>query len=462
MYSKKLRLILQKKKIKIGDRVRLEFDDQVLEGLLMPKPNQGDPDALVIKLDNGYNIGIKWKDGINLSKSSSEEPEIIESEAEFELGKLHPKFRKKLEYDPNKPTISILHTGGTIASVVDYNTGGVISRFTPQDLLHMFPEIFDIANIETRLVRNMWSEDMVFEHYRILAKEIEKEIRKGVRGIIIGHGTDTMHYTAAALSFIFEDLPVPVILVGAQRSSDRGSSDAGMNLICATRFIIDSDFSGVAICMHESPSDDFCFILPATKSRKCHTSRRDAFRPINDLPIARVDYKTGKIIMLRDDYKKFDPKRKPKIFNKFEKKVGLLKIHPDMDPKIMEFYIHNGYKGLVLEGTGLGHTPGYKIDEFTNGNRLFFEGLKKFIAKGGIIVMTSQCLWGRVNMNVYDKGIDLQNIGIIPGEDMLPETAYIKLAWLLGNFSIEEAKKMIRENLRGEITTRTLPETFLY
>jgi len=461
MYSKKLESLLKRKNLRIGDRIFVVKKGKRTEGLLMPQTDLGDPDSIVIKLDNGYNVGIRYEAGVEIGKSKTREPKKILEEERFELGKLHPKHRKKLKFDKNKPTISILHTGGTIASMVDYKTGGVISRFTPEDLVQMFPELFDIANVRTRLVRNMWSEDMRFGHYQILAREIQKEVSKGVRGIIIGHGTDTMHYTSAALAFMLQDLPVPVLLVGAQRSSDRGSSDAGMNLICAAKFITGSDFAGVGICMHGNLSDDYCLVLPATKTRKCHTSRRDAFRPINDLPVAKVYYKTGEIEFLRKDYNRRS-RSKLKVLDKLEEKVALLKIHPNFDPDIMDFYIQHGYKGLVLEGTGLGQTPGYHIDEFTRPNKVFLEKLRTFILNGGTVVMTSQCIWGRINMNVYDKAIDLQKIGVIPGEDMLPETAFIKLAWLLGNYPREKVKELIRKNLRGEIRERSLPETFLY
>ena len=245
--------------MKVGDFIKVKTSTLDYGGHLMPSLNK---DIIVLKLKNGYNIGIE--------KKRIESIKILKKHKETKIRK------QKIRFNKNLPTISILHTGGTIASEVDYRTGGVIARFTPEELMAMFPELNNIANINSVFLSNMFSEDMRFKHYSIMAKAVVKEIRRGVKGIIIGHGTDTMHYTSAALSFMLENLPIPVILVGAQRSSDRPSSDAAINLICAAEFIVKTDFTGVVICMHESLNDDNCVILPACKTKKLHTSRRDA------------------------------------------------------------------------------------------------------------------------------------------------------------------------------------------
>ena len=278
-----------------GDKVKIVTKKETITGILMPSLELKGKDTYVLKLKNGYNIGINKKDVKKM---------IV-------LQKYKPRKEKeeKVPFRKNLPTISILHTGGTIASKVDYQTGGVISRFTPKEILSQFPELESMANIRSRLMRNMWSEDMRFSHYNLMAKEIKKEIDKGVKGIIITHGTDTLHYSGAALSFILENLTVPVLFVGAQRSSDRGSTDAGMNLICAVKFITNTDFCDVSLCMHGSISDDYCYILPATKSRKMHTSRRDAFQAVNDKPWAKVHYNTDKIEFMKKGYKKKGKKK---------------------------------------------------------------------------------------------------------------------------------------------------------
>lgn len=400
----------------------------------MPSPQK---DVVLIKLDTGYNLGFKKEEVKSLA--------VIEKAKETKAVVVKASSPHK-----ELPTISILHTGGTIASKVDYRTGGVTTEFRPEELVALFPELQTIANIRSELVAQMWSDDLRFAHLTILAKKIEEHVKKGSRGIIIGMGTDNLAVAAAALSFIVEKTSVPIVFVGAQRSSDRGSSDAAMNLICAAEFVSKTDFGGVAICMHEKENDDYCSILPGAKTYKLHSSRRDAFKAINATPLARVGYKDRKIVFVDKKYPRAGKELllKPKM----EEKVGLLKIHINMFPEQFSFY--QGYKGLIIEGTGLGHTPGQAPNTEAVLHKKFYPAIKKLIDAGCVVVMTTQCLFGGVNMNVYDKGRDLLELGVIPGKDMLANTAFVKLAWLLGNYKLSDAKKMINENLRGEINER--------
>ena len=306
----------------------------------------------------------------------------------------------------------------------------------------------------------MFSEDIRFAHYQLMIKAIEEEIKQGVDGVILTHGTDTMAYTSAALAFSLEYLPIPVILVGAQRSSDRGSSDAAVNLICAAEFIAKTDFSGVAICMHEKMDDDACVILPATKTKKLQSSRRDAFKPVNDTIIARINYETKETEFVKKDYLKKDKKRELIVKDKFEEKIGILRCHPNMPPDEFEFY--KNYKGLIIEGTGLGQAPVGVPNKLCGIHKKNLSAVRDLTKNGIIVIMTSQTIFGRVQMHVYSNAIDLVNVGVIPGEDMLTETAFIKLAWLLGNYKDkEEIKKLIATNLRGEINKRIEPDQYL-
>jgi len=424
---------------KQGDLVEVVCKDESIKGVLMPSKEE----FVVVKLESGYNVGIA-KRNIESIKS---------------LGKKKASMKKPIAAKVNKklPKVTILHTGGTIASKVDYNTGAVIAKFKPEELLEMFPDLSKLANISSRLVRNIQSEMMRFVHYNILAKEIDKEIKKGAKGIIITHGTDTLHYTAAALSFILENIDVPVVVVGSQRSSDRPSSDATINLISAVTFITQAKLSGVFVCLHENLNDDKCLIHHGCKARKMHTSRRDAFRSINASPVARVDYKNKKVQLLNKDLlSKSEGKLKLKLF-KENLKVGILKTRTQMFAE--EYSVYKSFDGLVVEGTGLGHLPNEKIDEFTKENEKIF-GVVKTLSGKMPVVMTSQCISGRVNMNVYTPQRELLEIGVIPGEDMTPETAFIKLAWLLSNYKKEEVKKLISKNLRGEISERTEKNNF--
>ena len=455
-YSKNALKVISTAKAAAGDRVRIVKQREVYEGILLPRAELGDRSSLVIKLDNGYNIGI----GASGAKLQKLKGDMKALEGEFGLQKWREQAKAKLKHDPNKPSIVILHTGGTVASRVDYRTGGVTTSFTPEDIIHIFPELTEIANIKSRLISNMWSEDMRFGHYTLIAKEVAKEIANGVDGIIITHGTDTLHYTSAALSFMLQEMPVPVLLVGAQRSSDRPSSDAGANLICAARFIAGSDWAGVGVCMHEGTNDDTCLILPGTKARKMHSSRRDAFRPVNATAIARVKYPSGEIEMIADNYAKKDRGRKMKLKDKMEEKVALFKIHTNMLPEAFDLYRKAGYKGVVIEGTGLGHTPLHVPDKIAKVHLKIRKAVGE-LSKKAVVIMTSQTLYGRVNMNVYSKGRDLQALGVIPGEDMLPETAFIKLAWALGNFKRGEVASIMRKNIAGEISDVSEVDDFL-
>ncbi len=421
-----------------GDTVKvITSEKETIEGILLPS---FEPGVILLKLKNGYNLGFQEKEVAMLVMKPAEKPHCHSSNYHSSS----PLFHQK-----SLPTIAILHTGGTIASKVDYQTGGVYAGFAAEDFLQLFPEITNIANIRTRHVANLMSEDIRFSHYQLLAKAIQEEIAEGCAGIIIGHGTDTLAITSAALAFMFENLPLPVILVGAQRSSDRGSTDAALNLLSAATFITKADFAGVAVCMHASSNDDLCHILPATKTRKMHTSRRDAFKAINDEPLATVHYSTQEVTFHKPYLKKSGVSGKLSCKSPMEEKVAVLKTFPNMSPLFLQALVTSRYKGLILEGTGIGQAPTNILENLPN-----YEALKSFIQQGGLVVLTSQCLYGRVHPDIYANCRRLKEIGVIFGEDMLAETAYVKLAWLLGNYPLEKARELIGVNLRGEISER--------
>lgn len=433
------------KKLVSGSKLRVTTNIGIYDGILLQRPATLPDTTIIIKLDNGYNIG--------LAKKDISEVECIE--------KYTPKQHKESieqKHDKTKKTISILHTGGTIASRVDYATGAVIAKFTPTDMLQQLPELQAIANIRSELVTNLQSESMRPAHYNLLAKAIQQEITHKTDGIIITHGTDTLHYTAAALSFMLEHLNIPILLVGAQRSSDRGSSDAFMNVLGAAQFIAATDYAGVSICMHSTTNDKSCIILSGTKARKLHTSRRDAFRAVNTLPLAEFNIQTKQIVYFQAYHtqKKSSEKLQIKLF-KEDIKVGLLKTHTFTYPEDYAYYQH--HDGLIIEGTGLGHAQAKSFDALSAIN----EENKKAIAavaKKIPVVMASQCIYGRVNMHVYTPQRELLEIGVIGGEDMTAETALVKLAWLLSNYKDkEEIKQLMQTNLRGEITARSIAET---
>jgi len=415
----------------IEDHIRVTKDGITYEGILIPRSEHGDDKHLVLKVRSGYNIGVRITPTTKIEK--------IGPKTKLTFNPPLPPEQKK-----GLPKVAILSTGGTIASRVDYRTGAVRPAISANDLYSIIPELSDIAVIDAEILFSLFSEDLTPENWTKIAESVTKRIREGVDGVVITHGTDTMAYTAAALSFALQNLPVPVMLVGAQRSEDRPSSDAASNLIGAVLAAAKAPFAEVAVAMHETISDESIALHRGTKVRKCHTSRRDAFKSININPIAQI--KDGQITLLTDDYSKRDPNKEFILRPEFNRKVTLIKFYPGMDSEIIEWLIEKDYKGMVIEGTGLGHV-----------SRRCFQSIQKAIKRNIIIAMTSQCIWGRVNMNVYENGRDLLAMGVIPVGDMLPETALVKLMWALGQTdNTEEAENLLKTNIAHEISERTV------
>lgn len=423
--------LLKKIDAEIGDVIRVTKGNDSWEGILIPRSEIGDENHVVIKMKSGYNVGVSIDDFAKLEKVGEG------TKPTFTPPPL-PKQNSKL------PRIAIVSTGGTIASRVDYRTGGVRAAMSANELYSVVPELSELAVIETEILYSIFSENITSEHWIGTAKAVAKHIENGVDGVVVAHGTDTLGYSAAALSFALQDLPVPVVMVASQRSADRPSSDAATNLIGAVKAAVSAPFAEVVIAMHETVSDTSIVFHRGTKARKCHTSRRDTFKSVNALPIAR--FTEGKLTMLTKNYRKRDISRKPKLNISFDNNVALIKAYPDLNPEIIEWYVSKGYRGIIFEGTGLGHVGDY-----------LFSSIQKAIEKGLIICMTSQCLWGRLNMNVYDQGRDLLALGVVSLDDLLPETAYVKLRWVMGQTTdAEEAKKLLKTNIANEYSPRTL------
>jgi glutamyl-tRNA(Gln) amidotransferase subunit D len=439
LYLKSIENFLKRKGIEIGDEIEVIKGGVKYQGILMPRIELGDPSNLVIKLSNGYNIGMKFDKNVKVKLLRKGKPiKFVPSEA-------------KVEMDLTKPTVSILGCGGTIAARVEYKTGAVFPAFSPSDLLLSFPKLKEIANIKGRKLFDLFSEDMTPNHWQIIAKEVAKEIKAGVDGVVLMHGTDTMHYTSAALSFMLQNLPVPVVLVGAQRSSDRGSSDNEMNLLSAVITAANSDIAEVTVCMHGSMSDDFCYVHQGTKVRKTHTSRRDTFQSINVLPFAKVWYLEKKIEYLRDDFRKKDKERKLKLDTKINPNVGLIYFHPGIKPEFIEA-LAKFYDGIVIAGTGLGHVSTNPFnDKYA---KSLVPSLKSLINSGIPVIIAPQTIFGRINLNVYTSGRILNEIGVIGnGCDWLPEVALVKLMFVLGHTKdMKKVRELMLTNIAGEIT----------
>ncbi|MBD3870644.1 MAG: Glu-tRNA(Gln) amidotransferase subunit GatD [Acidobacteria bacterium] len=429
-YRGRARARLEELGVKVWSDVRLvNSAGSVFEGVILPRSGTFDDLHIVLKLKNGYNVGI------HVDRVDSVE-EVGYKEAVYKIPE------KEFPSRPDLPKVTLLGTGGTIASRLDYRTGAVIPAFTPGELYGAVPELADICNLTTKKIFGVFSENMAWPEYKILAENIGREINAGADGIVVGHGTDTMGHTAAVLSFMVQNSPVPIVLVGSQRSSDRPSSDAALNLIHAVRTAAWADTAEVQICMFGPTSDSYALLHRGTRCRKMHSSYRSTFRTVGDIPLCIVEDDDFKY--LTNDYLRRDPEREVMVDTAHDDRVTILYYYPGMKPDLVDALVEKGYRGIVIAGTGLGHV-----------NSPLYPALERAISSGVHIVMTVQTLWGFAQMYVYDTGRDLLDIGVVPLDNMLPETALMKLGWVLGHTDDHsEVLAMMRKPINREITER--------
>ncbi|GAB6880381.1 Glu-tRNA(Gln) amidotransferase subunit GatD [Halorubrum gandharaense] len=429
-----------------GDRVRVDDGDVTNEGVLLPSTTS---DHLVVKLEGGYNVGIDREDAdVEVLESGvrdvGEEGDGGDEEVAGEAS--------EITFDPELPTISLISTGGTIASTVDYRTGAVTAQFDAEDVLRAVPDLAGRANYRGRVVANILSENMEPPIWQDLAEAVREEVAAGADGVVVMHGTDTMQYSASALSFML-DSPVPIVFTGSQRSADRPSSDNVMNAVCAVE-AAKADHAETLVCMHATPSDDACALHRGTRVRKNHTSRRDAFETVGAKPLGLVDYETASedgadgeaaetaITWNREPAPRGDADEGVTAHPDLAGDVELVKFTPGMDPAAWDYL--DGKDGVVIEGTGLGHVHTDLIPR-----------IEELVENGTTVVMTSQCLEGRVCDRVYDTGRDLLDAGVVEAGDTLPGTAKVKLMWALAN--ADNAADAMRRNLAGELTEESQP-----
>ena len=410
-------------KISVGDSVKI-LADITYSGIIMPRYEHSDDKHIVLKLKSGYNVGLEISKIEKIEKNKSIEKIAEKSE--------------KNEKNEKLPNILLLSTGGTIASKVDYRTGAVTPVLTAEELNSSVPELAKIANIETKVLFSEYSENIIPEHWLKIAEEIKKYSESDYSGIIIAHGTDTMHYTSSYLSFSLAGFPTPIALVGSQRSSDRASSDAALNLIGATKFLTECKTNGIYIVMHQDENDETIACHIGTRVRKNHTSKRGAFQTVGDNPAFLITNNEVHNNMKVDFFtsKGFEPKIT------INEKVALVKYHPGYDPSLLENIIDSNYKAIIFEGTGLGHI-----------GKNMYPTIKKASQKGIFMGMTSQCIDGRVRMTVYESGRDLLDLGIVPLENMIPEIALVKAMWITGNIeNHDEIKKNMLNKVASEFS----------
>ncbi|MHC1706339.1 MAG: Glu-tRNA(Gln) amidotransferase subunit GatD [Bacteroidales bacterium] len=420
---------LKKFSVRVWGQAVVETTRGKFTGTILPRSENDDDKHIVMKIPTGYNVGIDIRTVLSMEETGYKKAVYKIPEKEF-------------PYTPNLPNVKLIGTGGTIASRLDYRTGAVIPAFSPGELYGAVPELADICNLTTEKIFAVFSENMGPEQYKKLAVVIGREIEKGVQGIVIGHGTDTLHHTAAALTYMVQNPPVPIVLVGSQRSSDRPSSDAAINLMHACTAAGHGDIAEVMVCMFGPTSDEYGFLHRGTRVRKMHSSYRSTFRTLGDTPLATVTRAGVKPIKQIYNHRRKD--NKVTILPYFEEKVSIVYYYPNMQPDIIDSLVDNGYKGIVIAGTGLGHV-----------NKPLYPAIERAAKKGVHIYMTVQTLWGYVHMFVYDTGRDLMAKGIIPAENMLPEAAYIKLGWALGQTDDpKKVRELMLTAINDEITPR--------
>jgi glutamyl-tRNA(Gln) amidotransferase subunit D len=450
-YSRNSQQFLNKFKVNVGDEVKIVTKKAEFFGIILPRYETFSDKYIVLKLKSGYNIGIEIENILEITNKnvdSLSRKNIVKSDLGNNANSNYEKYGHNL-FDKMKdskllPKILLISTGGTIASKIDYRTGGVTSLLTASELYSAFPELSDFGYIYPEFLFNEYSENMNPHHWSALADRISYAIKnEQYDGIIISHGTDTMHYTSSALSFALQNIPIPVVLVGSQRSSDRPSSDAFSNLVGAIRFIKDAKYSGIFVCMHHNTSDEVIACHLGTRVRKNHTSKRDAFKSLDDMPFALIensDIKYNKL--LHNGREGANNSKNFTSMTAFNDRVYLLKFYPGFSSSFLENFLQMDYKVIILEGTGLGHV-----------SKDCFPILKKLINSGIFVFMTSQCIFGTVQMTVYDTGRDLMDLGVIPLSNMSSETAVVKAMWTLGNNTdAEDFVRIMKTEYSNEIS----------
>ena len=397
------------------------------EGLALPAAG---PKLITLKLANGYNVS--YPESYVESVEILDEVEISEEEAPTPI-----------EQDGNLPLVHLIHTGGTIASKVDYATGAVTARFEPDELLQSVPELRSVARLRVVKLGNMFSDDIRPRHWNRMLKATEEAFAEGAVGVVITHGTDTLHLSAAAMGYGWAGNggrpPGRIVLTGSQRSPDRGSSDAAENLVAAVHWAAHGPEptgyrDASVVVMHSESSDGQCAVLPGIACRKYHSSRRDAFKAINQGPLAWINNDgTGPSIEMAE-HEPADARVEaisPMMFNE-DTRIAQFIADPHLDPNLVMLAIKDGFDAIVLHGTGLGHLPISDPQDDSPENTKLRLMLEDHCSNGGVVVVVAQTIHGPMNLNVYAKGREQQDMGVIGHGSLCPPgSALVKLHHLL-------------------------------
>lgn len=423
----------QVRRLPMGQEVEIrQPDGRVWRGTLVPAHELSAPRVIQLKLESGYNVGVRI----------GESDEVVAHGAPPAAGNGQASVSPPASH--RAPTgaqgwVALLSTGGTIASRVDYRTGGVRPVREESEILQFYPDLDRDGPVRITPVFDRLSEDIHPDDWVVLARHAAESFRDGAAGVVIPHGTDTLAYTAAALSFLLENPPGPVVLVGAQRSPDRPSSDGFTNIVNAVRLARDPTLAEVVVLMHANLSDERFAIHRGTRVRKMHSSRRDAFESRNGPPLGWLE--GGHVTWTRA--LRTRSAAPLKLQETLDPRGGLLWFHPGLDPERAAAYV-SGLRGVILAGTGLGHISSVHLP-----------WVREAVRRGVVLAMTTQCLAGDVDPYVYSTGRELLRAGVLYLNDLLPETAYAKLLWALGRSGEPtEVARLLLEDRAGEFERR--------
>lgn len=350
-----------------------------------------------------------------------------------------------------KKRVLILATGGTIAS--KETEKGFVPGITGQELLDFVPEILQICQVEVRQIMNIDSSDMQVSDWYLIADACRLGVEGGFQGIVITHGTDTMCYTAAALSFLLPDLKIPVLLTGAQRPVTVEDSDGPGNIIDACKVAV-SDLFGVFVVFNHK-------IINGSRAFKMYAKNFDAYVSRNYPYVGLV---ADEVVIERQP-KVLESRflARQGVLSKGQKTllsadltlisslrlnddISLVKVTPATKPNVFDHIVIAGYAGVVIEGFGTGG--------ISNLNRGMLERINYIIHHLNIpIVMISQCPYDGVNLAVYGVGEKAREAGIISGNDMTTETAVVKLMWVLSlTKDLALVERLMGENFCDEVS----------
>ena len=433
-----------------GSNVRIRVSTLVgerdFEGTVLPPAGEG---LTTLKLVNGYNLSYPREDVLDIEFLGDAGEGVVQKDSQF-------------EEDESLPEILLIHTGGTIASKVDYDTGAVTAKFEPNELLSSIPELGSIARIRVHMIGNMWSDDLRPRHWNRMIAASHEAFRDGYAGVVVTHGTDTMHISSAAMSYAWSGdggrPPGRIAFTGSQRSPDRGSSDAAENLISAVYWAahgpeVTGYRDSAVVVMHDGGSDGRCAVLPGCASRKSHSSKRGAFRSVNQEPVAYVALGADgpRIEDDRSVVSEREVADGPILFDE-GCSIHELVAGPHLSPGLLEAVIETAPDAMVIRGTGLGHIPILDPLGDSPENGGVADALSAAVEKGIPVIVTAEAVHGPVNMNVYAKGRNQRSIGLIGHGSMCPPgSAVVKLHYLLSKgLDINGVREAWEADLVGE------------